>query len=413
MAYHEQQKQFRVCACGWGWGKTRAAARDYEPLLLSPNTIGWIVAPSLALGEKPFRVFYEDLMEQFGGDFFAEKRYTIDGRMLLKLRDELGGSSVEVKTERHPESLEGENVDWVIFEEASLMKERTFERVYGRLRMGGEASFLFTPDGFNWMYDRYQLASDPEFMDRWWSRTGPSHENPHLDPQWLINVERDLTPEAYESKILGKFRTNVGYVLSDFDEAVNIADFDINPVWPTYLCIDYGFTNPFVCLVIQTLPNGQIRVCREYYATHTDMATHGEYITRLYESNPDWNWFLPIIDDPGGAQERVELAKTLPEKFRKLVGIQRDRDVAYKLVQHAFMPKGDHPGVLVNRSCRQFTNECKLWRFPGGRTNRENDELPLKKDDHGPEALSRLLAFLGNVRTMSDMKPAYGGKRVF
>ena len=411
-AFHENRARFRVCPCGWGWGKTTAAARDYEPLFLTPNTVGWIVAPTYVLGEKPFRVFYNDLVSRFGRDFFAECKYNPKVEMKLKLREELGGSVIEVKTERHPESLEGEDVDYVIFEEASLMKLKTFERVYGRLRMGGEACFLFTPDGFNWTYDLYKHGDDPEYAD-WWSRRGPSHDNPHLEAEWLENVQRDLTPESYESKILGRFRTNVGYVLADFDENVHISDFGINPTWPLYSCIDYGYTNPFVFLLVQQALNGQIRICREYYATHQGLETHGDYISHLYKGHPKWNWQRPIIDDPGGAQERVELAKYLPKEFRKLHGVQREREVAVELVRHLFQPLGDAPGILIDRRCRQFIDECQKWRYPERKSDREADELPLKANDHGPEALSRLLAYLSGAKRMSDLKPEVGGDRIF
>jgi hypothetical protein len=405
--FHRSRARFRLMSCGWGWGKSRGAAADYEPLLLAPRTVTWIVAPSYELGEKPFRVFWYDLLAAMGRDWVGEgtrSRYSVEGgRMRIETPDQCGSSILAVKTERHPESLEGEDVDAAIFEELGEMKRSTFERVYGRLRMGGEACGLYTPDGFGFPHDLLLRSGKEEFPD-WWSRTGPSWENPHLDPAFVESARRDLTREAFEAKIEGKARTGVGFVLSDFDPAIHVASVPYDPALPTWGCIDYGYTNPFVFLLCQVAASDQLRVVREYYQSHLTTAEHGEYLKVLLKDMGITN--LTIYDDPSGADERA----TLRKMGLSCVGVTREVNVGVELLRRQLKPRPGTPGLTVDRGCTNTIREFLMWRYPERREEREANELPLKANDHAPEALTRGVCAWKRATTSAGLKFAAAGK---
>ena len=184
--FHKSEAQNRFVAAGWGWGKSTAVARDYEPLFLSPKSRIWIVGPDYGLASREFGIMWDDIVvgQQVP---MSVARYNVDqGAMIMRTPDAVGGSVVEVKTERNPHSLEAEDVDAIIYAELAQLKKATVERCQGRLRVGrAEQAGGFTPEGFNWSYDDiWEPACDPG-RDDWWGHRGPSWENPAVSAKWL------------------------------------------------------------------------------------------------------------------------------------------------------------------------------------------------------------------------------------
>src|ERR1041384_7924939 len=64
--YHQSATRFRVPCCGRRFGKSHMAARDREPELFVADKMFWIVGPTYDLGEKEFRVMWDDLMIRQG-----------------------------------------------------------------------------------------------------------------------------------------------------------------------------------------------------------------------------------------------------------------------------------------------------------------------------------------------------------
>src|SRR4051812_28268234 len=60
--FHNSKARFRYPNCGRRFGKSVMAGRDLEPRLFLPNKMYWIVGPTYDLGEKEFRVIWNDLI---------------------------------------------------------------------------------------------------------------------------------------------------------------------------------------------------------------------------------------------------------------------------------------------------------------------------------------------------------------
>lgn len=71
-----------------------------------------------------------------------------------------------------------------------------------------------------------------------------------IDPE-VMALARDLTEETFNQEIAAKFSEFVGRVFKDFDEETHVRHLTYNPALPTFAACDYGFTNPFVWLLIQ------------------------------------------------------------------------------------------------------------------------------------------------------------------
>jgi len=116
---HVNKARFRAVVCGRRWGKSLLAAKEAETMILMPQTRGWIVSKTYNLGEKVFREIYRTLIQKFGFKTLKKGYSTKSGSMYLEFP---WRSVVEVKSAEHPDSLLGEGLDWLIFDECASCK---------------------------------------------------------------------------------------------------------------------------------------------------------------------------------------------------------------------------------------------------------------------------------------------------
>src|SRR3954470_14634022 len=145
--YHNSPARFRVPVCGRRFGKSTMAGRDVEPQLFVPKKRFWIVGPTYDLGEKEFRVIWDDLIirKQLGRDKRVKKAYNKrSGDMYIEFP---WGTRLEVRSATHPETLVGEGLSGAIMSEAAKHTKVTWER-YIRPALAdkrGWATFPTTP----------------------------------------------------------------------------------------------------------------------------------------------------------------------------------------------------------------------------------------------------------------------------
>ena len=114
-----------------------------------------------------------------------------------------------------------------------------------------------------------------------------------------------------------------------YDRAKNVIDrFPIPLDWPRYLAVDFGYTNPFVCLWAARDPDGRLYIYRQLYKTKVLVEDHAKEIKRVSRWGQDGGDPLPreIITDHA-AQERMTLERhlglmTIPAHKTILDGIQ-------------------------------------------------------------------------------------------
>src|SRR3954452_15741096 len=75
--YHKSKARFRLPCCGRRYGKSTMAGKDLEPELFQKGRFYWIVGPTYDLGEKEFRVVWDDLVvkAKLGRDRRLKKAY--------------------------------------------------------------------------------------------------------------------------------------------------------------------------------------------------------------------------------------------------------------------------------------------------------------------------------------------------
>ena len=411
--YHQSKARFTVPVCGRRFGKSTMAGRKLEPHLFQPDRVFWIVGPTYDLGEKEFRVVWNDIIikQGLGKDKRIKKAYNKNqGMMYIEFTP--WRTRLEVRTADQPENLVGEALDGVIMSEAAKHKEETFQR-YIRPALGdrrGWATFPTTPEGQNWLYDLWLLGQDPNFPD-YESWQFPSWDNHYLYPEGrtdseIILQEKTMSREAFAQEIGADFTTFVGKIYPEFDMATHVIDdYVFKPEWPNYLFFDFGYVNPFCALDVQIDPWDNVYIWREHYLSyeridahlalmarreqpfgyHVDMATGDaadpascEHISEklvgcFYDPKSKENW-----------REGVDLVKTFLEvrELSQLVVDEEGNIVSDEVTA---------PRLFVSRDCKNTIREFNNYKSPettGSFRNRKSPrETAQTIDDHALDAL--------------------------
>jgi len=387
----------------------------------------WIVGPEYSDAEKEFRVVYAAL-DRLGFDFDHPGTYNNpeSGDMHISLFNRL--FVVHAMSAKYPNTLVGEGLKpsvWTKYIRPTLAD------------FNGWAQFGSTPEGKNWFYDLYMIGQDPERTD-WASWRFPAWANPYVYPgganerllKLLAEAQRygrfreakeqlqmvtdafggvsprginpeiwamwlDMSAELFNQEIAAMFTEYVGRVFKDFDDEIHVTDVGFRHEWETYACADYGFTNPFVWLLVQVSPHGdQFHVVDEYYETGKTTDEAAEEILSRSMVPVTLRGFYPDPAEPDRTRTLEKLFKVRSIGPGALTIQERLEWFRRKLKLNA-TPNG--PALTVNRHCVNTIREWNDYRYgetaeKAGDRGRSAPENPLKKDDHTPEALGRLFS---------------------
>lgn len=436
-AVHSAKKQnegrFRVVCAGRRTGKstlgghelTVEAIRAYYRSDIDPldhRAEFWIVGPEYSDAEKEFRVLWSDL-QKLGMDKYFDHPGTYynpeNGQMDLSMYG--GKFQVHCKSAKYPNSLVGEALEGVILAEAAKLKPSIWHK-YIRPMLAdyrGWAMMTSTPEGRNWFYDLWRMGQDPENPD-WWSVRMPSWSNDILFPEGrndpeIASMSAGMSQEKFNQEIGADFTEFVGRVFKNFDEEIHINDYKINPAWPTYAAIDYGWTNPFVWLLIQVDPFDNVYVVGEHYETNL---TTEENIREIQAKGLAPAGLKMIYPDPASPSDTAVVRNMLRVRSASNTGGPlKDR---LELIRRWLnLVPDDRPGnvsgyiapkLSFDRSCVNCIREFSEYRYPDNASeSRDASENPLKKDDHTPEALGRFFAgYYGTGARSGALAPAGG-----
>jgi phage terminase large subunit len=187
-------------------------------------------------------------------------------------------------------------------------------------------------------------------------------------------------------------------VYPDWDTAVHVIDrFEIPKDWPRYWAIDFGFTNPFVCLWAATDPDGRLYVYRQCYPSQTLVEDAASKIKALSADEPAPRAIICDHD----AEDRATLVKHLDIDCDRAT---KDVSPGIQAVAARLRKAGDgKPRLFVLRdslvrrdpvmveakkpTCLVEEIDGYVWDVS---SNCKQGEEPLKRDDHACDALRYL-----------------------
>lgn len=253
----------------------RGAKRVFTQKIIYPKTRGWIVGPSYDLAHKEFR-YIREFVEVFCRLHGLPKPTDVrenpgSGDLYMKTPWE---AEIIGKSAQKPETLVGEELDWVLMSEPAMHKQETWER-YLRPTLstrGGISMWPFTPDsGGLWLYEMELAAMG---LPDWGCHHIASWDCPFYDPKEIAAAKRELSDDAFAEQYGGEWRFYTGRVYRCFQPDRHLVQpFPIPASWKVYAATDFGLRDATCTLWIAVSPTGEAYVIDEYYYTGQDRAT--------------------------------------------------------------------------------------------------------------------------------------------
>lgn len=410
---HYASPRFRVISNGRRWGKTYLGAKEVEPCgftmsrVTGKPQIGWIVGPQYHDAEKEFRIVY-DTFRSLGVDKESVKfvNNPDNGAMHIKTN---WGFELLCKSAKHPESLVGEGLDFVLMVEAGRHRRRTWGQ-YLRPALSdkrGWAIFSGVPEGRSENSLLYALWSrgQDERYSQWQSWRMPSWTNNIIfpggrqDPE-ILEAEGDLTEDEFQRQYGAQFVEKTGAVMQEWEDEIHLRNLQYQADWPIYGAVDYGFTNPFVWLWVQVDPMGNAYVIRERRWTQKDTLEIAKEMLADPIDGPLVRSCVAFYPDPAEPDDTLTLSRTLRVPSRGGTGGElktRLSLIRQKLKSHPTNLPSTHPdtqpALLVDRQCQMLAWEMREgYKWPEHRSEVNSEkEHPMDKDNHSVEALGRFM----------------------
>lgn len=464
LAILESDARHQVAACGRRFGKSDVGGHKLLPEALYTYYIQeelkragkrrefWIVGPEYSDAEKEFRVIWQ-LLEKLEVPFdhkgaFKSYNDPIGGSMHISLWG--GRFQIHAKSAKYPDTLVGEGLSGAILAEAAKQKPSIWPK-YIRPTLSDFQGWSFhssTPEGKNHFYHKWQMGQDPA-NKAWASWRMPAWINPYvyrnktknkhvqacfelkaknpgvsiftiieeyklqIDPE-IADLMNDLTRESFQQEIAASFTEYVGRVFKDFDEEYHVGDLVFNPGWETYAAVDYGFTNPSVWLLLQVGPFQEINVLDEVYEEGLTAEEFALEIRRRGLNPEGLRIFYPDPASPGDS--RILEGKLKIRASKGTGGEIKDRVNLIRMALKKSRIAGDktqlgesdefRPQLMFDRKCVRTLADMDAYRYPD-RSDEKKEysidryENPMKKDDHGPEALGRFFMGYFGVKNLA------------
>lgn len=414
---HASLAKVRVFSGGARAGKSRWAGFELLPLLLTPDTRIWIVAPEYEQGRKEFEYLQtcienDEIRKDFGtmikGGRVANNPKNGDMEIRLNWGD-AGESFVKVKSAERPTSLLSEELDAVCVVEASQIREVIWSR-YLQMRLTnrqGIAIFPSSPDGTGWYHDLYQAGLNAE--PRMFSINADSRMNPtlSLDEIAFWTDSRRMSDEDFEEQVRGRPTPKHGRVYRLFDKATHVdpwrSDWPL-PSWQRGRAFDFGYQDPYVVLWIARDTQGSFYVYREFYRSHVLTNDVVEHISKVegWETARDDHEQLTMIGR-GGTREWMNLASVADWDAAERADL-RARGIATRKARKDILPgirtvseflrvQGNgKPRVFISPKCTHLIRELQTYQW-GAHAE------PVDADNHAPDALRYFLHTLAPHRS--------------
>ncbi len=216
-------------------------------------------------------------------------------------------------------------------------------------------------------------------------------KNKALPPGWYERFISGIPEDMIDTRTIGTFGSLRGQVYKEWRWDIHVVksedEFEIPADWMKYRGIDFGYSDPYVCLWIAQDHDKRWYVYDEYYETQQLHDHHAKMIKMRPWPSTDPTCRETYSDHD--AQERAELMVRGITTMLANKSIHKGIDV----VRRAMMVKGDkRPSLYVFERCKHLIDEIPAYRWMEGTDKRNPNQLPYDVDNHCLDALRMVLA---------------------
>lgn len=315
----KSRARFKVLAAGRRFGKTKLCALMAIATLLQPNRKVWVVGPEYVHVEKVFKEVYKILINEL--QMFKKGQegvilHNTKGDYIISLPN---GSVLEGKSASNPDSMAGDALDLVIFDEAALASNLDF--VWDKLVRPtladnrGSAIFISSPRGKNEFYklfklgelgrrqktglakiQKYENGEDNDMTD-WESWTFPTYNNPFISREEYDSARKtailtgkyetfkqewDADFNAVTDVAFPEFRAFVSEVDAEGKRAekpYHVQDYRFDPSFgPWFAACDFNMARPASTVYLQIDKDNNVMIFDELFRQNTTSYMQAEFI---------------------------------------------------------------------------------------------------------------------------------------
>lgn len=299
----EAKARFKVVACGRRFGKSALASLVALAAFMQPNRRIWIVGPEYGHVEKIFQELHYVLVTQLGligKDVKNSKARSSKGDYFL---ESPWGSIIEGKSGTNPDSMAGEALDLIVFDEAGL--EPALNTIWRQMLRPtltdkkGSAIFISTPRGKNEFYKLYKMGeiglrqakglenfSQSNDFREWASWSMPTYSNPFIPASeyedskkealltgnyLMFKQEYDADFDSVSDAAFPEFKATVK---SPDDPNINlpyhVQNYQYHPSYgPWFAACDFNIARPASTIYAQVDKEGNVMVFGEMFKACT------------------------------------------------------------------------------------------------------------------------------------------------
>jgi PBSX family phage terminase large subunit len=383
MVLHQAQKKiaidthrFRVVNCGRRFGKTTLAIEEIKgKAVFNSEAKICYIAPT-------YQQARDIAWSMLKKEFVNASANVNESRLELEVHNNKGNTStIALRGWESIETLRGQAFDFIVIDEIAMMRNfwvNWQEVIRPTLTdRKGEVLFISTPKGFNHFYDLYNRhLEDSNFSSHHFS----SYDNPHIPPEELDEAKNQMTEDRFAQEYMADFRKTEGLVFKEFNRDYHTYTEDILPgqktpaMFDTFIAIDFGFTNPAAILKIGKDSDSNFWILEEFYKPqHTN--------TQLIEVAKSFKGRY-VYADPA-EPDRIEEFKRAGLYIRDVKKTKDSIKNGIDKIRELFKQQR----IKIHRSCKNLIWELETYSYPDRRPDHNEEELPIKENDHAVDAL--------------------------
>lgn len=171
-------------------------------------------------------------------------------------------------------------------------------------------------------------------------------------------------------------------VFGRFDPAIHVVDevgswqFSVGSCGELWLAMDFGFSNPFVCLWIRAMADGVVHVIDEYVQPQRMMHEHIEAIAVRKHGT-----VAKVACDPAGMGRNEHTGMSNVQVLRRAgfsVRCKGSRILdGVEMIRAALRPATGEPKLFIHPRCQRLIKAMRSYHYAEG-----GSELPLKDGEH-------------------------------
>lgn len=302
------RRKFNWLKAGLGAGKTFALSHYVlQRMLKNPETLGLVAANTYSQLNNSILAEVINRFEELD----LKYHYSPLSKILTL---GINGAKVLVMSLEKYEQLRGIEFGWAAIDELAFARPEAYDVLIGRIRCKRshflEVRIASTPNGFNFLYDRFASGAYIDHSKTPQVLKGEFHEmisatamdNPTLPKEYLDSLFEQYVGLFYKQEVLGEF-VNVaqGLVYHAFDRSKNLKEVQ-NPIGDLRAACDFN-VNPMTG-IMANVSQKRIHIRDEFWLNYSNTFELAERIREKYPRCQE------IVPDAAGSAEHTSATKS-------------------------------------------------------------------------------------------------------